>query len=473
MYSNPDDSVIMVRNNKNDNNYEQDNAVLESIEHDCAQSDPPILYSTKMTKRRKSKGAVVPEHLAPPQAKTALPKSTLKKKKQGFSSERNVNRIIAGKALVQDAKESIEQVVKKMVESRQYATLLTDEKGILCGILTDKDVAYKVIGEDLDPKKVAVAEIMTRDLSCVSPSASTMQAMKTMVNGQFRHLPVAEEGKVVGLLDITKCLYDVIAKIEKAYEVSNKRFTKAVSQLERELCRSDSATSLFETMREKLFMPTLSTLVKEHKQVPKVLCKDNVQFAAKLMKREDCSAVVVYESFEDRYPAGILTTKDVLACALGQQASCAMVKDFMTQNPDVATLETSIVDALHLMHNGHFLHLPILNTDGLVVGLTDVLQVTYGVISQMGSVQQVADVKDNNTWNTFFDSTFSESNEHQDNQSPWVSSLSAASGEYLEPILLETAFTNTSSEADEFKYKIKDTNGEQFYFKSSASSLEV
>merc|ERR1719375_1806358 len=56
-------------------------------------------------------------------------------------------------------------------------------------------------------------------------------------------------------------------------------------------------------------------------------------------------------------------------------------------HPDCATLETTILDALHLMHDGRYLHLPILDNKGKVVALVDVLELTYGVVNQMGSVQ--------------------------------------------------------------------------------------
>ena len=53
-------------------------------------------------------------------------------------------------------------------------------------------------------------------------------------------------------MDITKCLYDVISRIEKAYEASSERFTRAVHRLERDVGGVGGATSLFEVMREKV-----------------------------------------------------------------------------------------------------------------------------------------------------------------------------------------------------------------------------
>ncbi len=96
-----------------------------------------------------------------------------------------------------------------------------------------------------------VSFVMTPNPSCVSPQTSALVALKAMVSGKFRHLPVADHGRgnvnnvsvglfniyylyiiiVVGLLDITKCLFDVISRIEYAYEASSKKFSIAVEKV--------------------------------------------------------------------------------------------------------------------------------------------------------------------------------------------------------------------------------------------------
>jgi len=57
----------------------------------------------------------------------------------------------------------------------------------------------------------------------------------------------------------------------------------------------------------------------------------------------------------------------------------------MTPNPECATLETTLVDALHTMHDGKFLHLPVTDRDGYVVACVDVLQLTHGAVATVGS----------------------------------------------------------------------------------------
>ena len=105
---------------------------------------------------------------------------------------------------------------------------------------------------------------------------------------------------------------------------------------------------------------------------------------------------------------GIFTSKDLLrrTLATGRDPSMCLVSEAMTPNPDYASMDTTIVDALHLMHDGKFLHLPILGKDGRVEGLTDVLQVTYGVVNQMGSLQQATDDTTSPVWKNFWNSMY-------------------------------------------------------------------
>lgn len=53
----------------------------------------------------------------------------------------------------------------------------------------------------------------------------------------------------------------------------------------------------------------------------------------------------------------------------------------MTPNPECAGFDTTLVDALHIMHDGKFLHLPVTDHDGFVVTCLDVLQLTHGAVA--------------------------------------------------------------------------------------------
>ena len=75
------------------------------------------------------------------------------------------------------------------------------------------------MAKDLPPSTTHVSDVMTANPSCVTMSSSATDAMLTMVENRFRHLPVTDDsGAVVGVLDIAKCLNDAISKLERSQE---------------------------------------------------------------------------------------------------------------------------------------------------------------------------------------------------------------------------------------------------------------
>ncbi|WMV58633.1 hypothetical protein MTR67_052018 [Solanum verrucosum] len=76
----------------------------------------------------------------------------------------------------------------------------------------------------------------------------------------------------------------------------------------------------------------------------------------------------------------------------------------MTSNPECATLETTILEALHIMHDGKFLHLPIIDRDGCVAACIDVLQITHAAISMVenssGAVNEMANTMMQKFWDS-------------------------------------------------------------------------
>jgi CBS domain-containing protein len=71
----------------------------------------------------------------------------------------------------------------------------------LVGMLTDRDIAIKVVAEGKDPKATMVRDIASSTVVTVDPQQDLDEAMRLMAKNQVRRLPVVEEdGKVVGIL---------------------------------------------------------------------------------------------------------------------------------------------------------------------------------------------------------------------------------------------------------------------------------
>ncbi|CAN6825057.1 unnamed protein product [Brassica oleracea] len=279
--------------------------------------------------------------------------------------ERTVKKLRLSKALTIPEGTTVFDACRRMASRRVDAVLLTDTSALLSGIVTDKDIATRVIAEGLRPEHTLVSKVMTRNPIFVTSDSLAIQALEKMVQGKFRHLPVVENGEVIAILDITKCLYDAISRMEKAADQGS-----ALA----------AAYPFIETLRDHMFKPALSTIITEHSKVALASPSDPVFVASKKMRDLKVNSVII--SVGNKI-LGILTSKDILMRVVAQNLSpeLTLVEKVMTPSPECASMETTIVDALHIMHDGKFLHLPVLDKDGYAAACVDVLQITHAAIS--------------------------------------------------------------------------------------------
>jgi len=80
--------------------------------------------------------------------------------------------------------------------------LLVMEDDKLIGIVSERDIIRKVISCNCEVGKFKVADIMTTELVTVTPSTSVAEAMQLVTEKRFRHLPVIENGKLIGIISI-------------------------------------------------------------------------------------------------------------------------------------------------------------------------------------------------------------------------------------------------------------------------------
>jgi len=100
-----------------------------------------------------------------------------------------------------DADASVFQAVERMVEMN-VGSLLVTEGGEITGIVTERDYLRRVTLEGRTDRETPVREIMSSPLIVVTPETTVEECMALMTDRRVRHLPVVEEGEVVGLVSI-------------------------------------------------------------------------------------------------------------------------------------------------------------------------------------------------------------------------------------------------------------------------------
>jgi CBS domain-containing protein len=106
---------------------------------------------------------------------------------------------------------SIYEAVSMMAE-KGIGALLVMEGEQLHGIISERDYARKVILAGKSSRQTPVREIMTTAVLCAKLEQSVEQCLALMTDKRIRHLPVADGGKVVGLVSIGDLVKEIIAE---------------------------------------------------------------------------------------------------------------------------------------------------------------------------------------------------------------------------------------------------------------------
>jgi len=109
--------------------------------------------------------------------------------------------------------EMVVEALRQMRDNRVRSVLVIDDD-VLVGIVTQGDCAIKVLLPGLDAKQIPVGQVMTANPVTVEPGDQLETCMTLMAARGFRHLPVREGKKVVGVISIGDVVKDVIRNLE-------------------------------------------------------------------------------------------------------------------------------------------------------------------------------------------------------------------------------------------------------------------
>ena len=105
---------------------------------------------------------------------------------------------------------SVTDCVRLMNEQRIGAMLVMEEDQLI-GIFTERDAITRVLGAGLEPSYTKVSAVMSNDPVCITPSTTLDEAMAIVSNQRIRHLPVVQDGQVLGMVsagDLTHWLVE-------------------------------------------------------------------------------------------------------------------------------------------------------------------------------------------------------------------------------------------------------------------------
>ncbi len=103
----------------------------------------------------------------------------------------------------------------KLLSDYGVGAMVVLEGGKLVGVLSERDYTRKVALQGKNSRETPVSEIMTRDVITVGPQTRTRACMALMSQHRIRHLPVVDNGTVLGMISIRDIMDDIIADHEQ------------------------------------------------------------------------------------------------------------------------------------------------------------------------------------------------------------------------------------------------------------------
>ena len=95
---------------------------------------------------------------------------------------------------------TVREACREMHDRRIGAVLVTNENGRLLGIFTGRDAVGRVLAADKSAARTKLADVMTSNPTTMAPDVTAIDALRLMWDGGFRHIPVVENGKIVGIV---------------------------------------------------------------------------------------------------------------------------------------------------------------------------------------------------------------------------------------------------------------------------------
>ena len=112
----------------------------------------------------------------------------------------------------------------RLMKERRVGAILVVQDGSLAGIFTERDALFRVIAEGRDPAATRVAEVMTANPRTIAPDRPFGHALHLMYEGGFRHVPVVDKGRPLGVVSARDALgpdlREFVADLDKRAHIS-------------------------------------------------------------------------------------------------------------------------------------------------------------------------------------------------------------------------------------------------------------
>jgi CBS domain-containing protein len=136
---------------------------------------------------------------------------------------RSIRSIVADQTPITAAKTATVVEAALMMKQQNIGALLVVDGSRLIGIFTERDAVFRVLAPGRDPVTTRLAEVMTTQPQTIHPDEPFVHALRIMYQGGFRHLPVVEFDRPLGMVSVRDALdddlYELRAELQQREQV--------------------------------------------------------------------------------------------------------------------------------------------------------------------------------------------------------------------------------------------------------------
>ncbi len=115
-------------------------------------------------------------------------------------AQRTIRMIIDKQQLLITPANTTVSEAARLMKQRRVGAIMVVEDDRLVGVFTERDAVCRVLAEGRDGKATPLSEVMTGNPQTIRPDDSFVHALQMMHEGRFRHVPVTEEGRPIGMV---------------------------------------------------------------------------------------------------------------------------------------------------------------------------------------------------------------------------------------------------------------------------------
>lgn len=139
-------------------------------------------------------------------------------------SDRTIRTIVQGQTITTTTADTTVIQAACLMRKDKVGALVVLENDKLAGIFTERDALFRVLAAGRDPSTTTVGDVMTCDPQTITPNRPLSHALHLMHEGRYRHMPVVENGYLVGMVSIRDALGQELQKFHTELEDKERLF---------------------------------------------------------------------------------------------------------------------------------------------------------------------------------------------------------------------------------------------------------